>query len=1084
MALLDDPLADFAAALTRNFGSAGFVPAQAEDQLKAPTVRFLETVGDALELGAVIARTEAIARDYGARPDVGVSVAGALTGHIELKAPGKGARVRSFTDPHDRSQFKKLSGHPNLLYTDGNEWALYRLGEQVGAVVRARGDSTRDGGDAYTSDDAAALEVLLRDFLQWQPLVPSTPGGLAVALAPLTRLLREAVVDALLTRGSALAALAEEWRTVLFADADDAEFADAYAQTVTYALLLARVEGETDLRARAADRLERQHGLLAQVLRVLAQPAARAEVDIPVSLLERVIGAVDPTELERRSRHRDLWLYFFEDFLAAYDPKLRKQRGVYFTPTAVVSAQTAVIDDILKQRFSKDLGFADEGVLVLDPAVGTGTYLLSVLQRAAETIEERYGIGAVPGRISAVGSQQFGFELLVGSYAVAHLRVAQAIRAHGGTTPTDGPNVFLTDTLESPHAAPPHLAHAPLFERRLALENRRAREVKAEVPIFVCLGNPPYFRQTIEAGEEGLVERQGGWVRVNDEGETGILRDFLRDTPPVHAKNLYNLYVYFWRWSLWKVFEAAAAPGHGVVGFITASSYLRGPAFAGMRRHMREVFDDLWILDLGGDDRGSRRSENVFAIQTPVAIAIGARYGEPHDDQPAQVHYARIDGSQEEKFRFLEEVRGVSGIDWRPCFSGWSQPFLPESSGDYFAWPALTDIFPWQHSGAQFKRTWPIATLRQTLLDRWETFVSSPRSQRARLFRESRDRKVSRPYRSIIDSNLALPELIELGAADQPVAPVRYAFRSFDRQYCLPDGRLGDFLRPALWVTQSSRQLYLTSLLSDVLGDGPAAVVTHLVPDMHHFSGRGAKDVIPLWRDAAATIPNLPNGLLELLAEGMTIDVSASDVFAYCYAVLSAPNYTRRFVEELEVPGPRIPITRNRDLFRDGVERGRELIWLHTFGERFVPVGHRAGRLPQGSARSERPVSSGPDDFPVTYVYDPPSERLLIGEGVIAPVAPEVFQFAVSGLAVVRSWLDYRMRDGAGRRSSPLDEIRPAVWPASFTEELLELIWVIEATLGLGAGLDEWLEGVLAGPLYAAGDLPKPGDADREAPSR
>jgi hypothetical protein len=1079
---IDSILAAFADELQRNFAVAGFVPAQAEDQLKAPIVAFLQSAGPALSAGSVVARTEAIARDYGVRPDIGVSVANALTGHVELKAPGKGARARAFTDPHDRAQFKRLSGHPNLLYTDGSEWVLYRLGQQVGQTVRASGDVTRDGSRAYTPREAAALEVLLADFLRWQPLVPSTPAGLAVALAPLARLLREAVLEAIQQPTSALATLAEEWRGVLFSDADDAEFADAYAQTVTYALLLARVDGETDLRGRAADRLDSQHGLLAQVLRVLAQPAARAEVEIPISLLERIIAAVDPAELERRSRHRDLWLYFYEDFLAAYDPRLRKQRGVYFTPTSVVSAQIAVVDDILRRQFGKDLGFGDDGVLVLDPAVGTGTYLLAALRRASQAVEQRFGPGAVAGRISTVAQQLFGFELLVGSYAVAHLRLAQAIRAYGGNLPPDGPNVLLTDTLESPHAAPPHLAHAPLFERRLAVENERARHVKAETPIVVCIGNPPYFRQVIDPGEAELVERQGGWVRVNDEGEVGILRDFLRGTPPVHAKNLYNLYVYFWRWALWKVFEGATAPGHGVVSFITASSYLRGPAFAGMRRHMREVFDELWIIDLGGDDRGSRRSENVFAIQTPVAIAVGARYGSPHPD-PARVHYARIDGTQDEKFEALEAIDSLSDLTWRRCFEGWTQPFLPESAGDYFSWPALTDIFPWQHSGAQFKRTWPIAPLRETLQERWQVLSAAPRGERAGLFKETRDRKVNRPYRSVVDADVVLPALSDVVATDASTPPVRYAFRSFDRQFCLPDGRLGDFLRPSLWKTGSSRQLYLTSLLSDVIGEGPAAVVTHHVPDMHHFSGRGAKDIVPLWRDAAATEPNITAGVIELLTARLGRDVSPVDLFAYCYALLSAPSYTNRFAEELEVPGPRLPMTSEADLFAEGVEHGRYLIWLHTFGERLVPSGQRAGRLPQGVARSLRPVGSTPSDFPTGYVYDEQSRELRLGDAAIAPVSPEAFSYTISGLQVVRSWLEYRMRDGAGRRSSALDEVRPTTWPAAFTEELLEVLWILEATIELGPRLDDWLDRVVAGTLIPAVDMPQPDEAERDAPS-
>ncbi len=411
--LLRAALDEFGASLTTNFRAAGVVPAQPEDQLKAPTTRLLEAAGTAFDL-EVVARTEANASELGVRPDVGVQVQGLLTGHIELKAPGKGAKHRAFRDEHDKAQFKRLSDHPNLVYTDGNEWALYRMGTTVGRIVSATGDVRSDGTSTYTDAECAQLEELLRDFFLWSPIVPSSPKALAQALAPLTKLLREAVLAALADTDSNLSRLAEEWRSIFFPDADDARFSDAYAQTVTYALLLARVEGETELRDHAADRLDARHDLLAQVLRVLAQPAARSEVDVPVSLLERSIAAVDPAELARRAGERDIWLYFYEDFLAAYDPRLRRQSGVYYTPAEVVGAQVTLVAELLRERFDLELGFAEPDVVVLDPAVGTGTYLLAALEHGAETAERAFGPAARADRTTSMARNLHGFELLVG----------------------------------------------------------------------------------------------------------------------------------------------------------------------------------------------------------------------------------------------------------------------------------------------------------------------------------------------------------------------------------------------------------------------------------------------------------------------------------------------------------------------------------------------------------------------------------------------------------------------------------------------------------------------------------------------
>jgi hypothetical protein len=394
----------------------------------------------------------------------------------------------------------------------------------------------------------------------------------------------------------------------------------------------------------------------------------------------------------------------------------------------------------------------------------------------------------------------------------------------------------------------------------------------------------------------------------------------------------------------------------------------------------------------------------------------------------------------------------------------------------------LTDLFPWQHSGAQFKRTWPIAPERALLERRWESLLSAPAVERAELFRETRDRKIRRAYPALVGGDEQAP-LAELDAHAPSAAIAPYAYRSLDRQYCIADSRAGDFLRPALWGTLSARQLFLTSQITDVLGDGPAAMATNLVPDMHFFAGRGAKDVVPLWRDNAASNPNIAAGMLDALGHALGVEVSPEDLFAYVYALLGSPTYTGRFAAELAVPGPRIPLTREASLFTQAAELGRKLIWLHTFGERFVPLGERAGSIPQGRARATQPVPADPDRYPTEHRYDVERQELHVGEGVFAPVDREVNSYSISGLDVVGSWLDYRMLEGAGRRSSYLDTIRPSSWPAAFTEELLRLLWVIEHTSALTPELNAVLDAVVNGSTFAASDLPQPTEAERQPPS-
>ena len=176
----------------------------------------------------------------------------------------------------------------------------------------------------------------------------------------------------------------------------------------------------------------------------------------------------------------------------------------------------------------------------------------------------------------------------------------------------------------------------------------------------------------------------------------------------LHVKNLYNLYVYFWRWALWKVFEHQTSKGSGIVSFITASSFLDGVAFCGMREHMRRLCDQIWILDLGGEGRGTRQDENIFDIQTPVAIAVAVRSKKTNPESPAVIYYTSIEGTREEKLRTLDKVENFAELNWEDCPQEWHAAFRPAGTGDFFDWPLLTDLMPWQHSGIQLKRTWPI----------------------------------------------------------------------------------------------------------------------------------------------------------------------------------------------------------------------------------------------------------------------------------------------------------------------------------------------------------------------------------------
>lgn len=1016
------------------------------------------------------------------RPDYAVTAERLLIGYVELKAPGIGVVPRKFSRSN-KKQFKRYESLPNLLYSDGNEWALYRGGKRKGRVVRLDGDVVNDGANAVDAASARALDPVLWDFLGWEPNLPLDCDGrvdlkrFADMLAPLCRMLRDDAIIALKKANSLITRVKKEWQEMLFPLATDAQFADAYAQTVVFALLLGRTEGASPLTVKnAVDALNRRHGLLSKALEILADRRVRDEVAVPLDLLLRVIAAVP---LAAFAGQRDPWLYFYEDFLATYDPKMRKDVGVYYTPLEVVSAQVRLLDDILVNRLGKELGFAEPSVATLDPAVGTGTYLLGVIEHALNRVREENGIGSIPAYANALARNLYGFELTVGAYAVAELRVSAGLAASGASTSTA--RIYLCNTLESPDREPKEL---PLLYRPISEQRKKAIKVKRETPVLVCLGNPPYDRH--DAFDGTNIEQTGAWVRWGDSGRghDSIFRDFSQPVQiagrGVDLKNLCNFYVYFWRWALWKVFEQGG--GAGAVSLITASSWLRGTAFMGMREHIRRICDDVWVLDLGGNSRGSVKTENVFAIQTPVAITMACRTGDADLERPARVRHVRIEGSREEKLSVLQDIRALSDADWRDCPEGWLDPFCPKGEGEYFAWPALSDIMPWQHTGVMVSRTWPIAPDEETLALRWRSLLRAEVEGRAVAFKEDKFRKLQKTYKGAMWNGDPTP-LAELPDDSPMPDAVEYAYRSFDRQSIIADVRLISVPSTPVWYSHGDQQLYLTTYFKTPLGGGPALTCATGVPDRHHFAGcYGGKDVVPLYRTPDASQPNIAPGLTERLSDTYGRRVTAEDVVAYIYGVMAHPAFTERFAEELGECNPRIPITLDARLFDRCSEIGSRLIYLHTWRRRF--------KRPQGQdealcrkIKCTKSVTGSGKEYPETFAYDRETQALRIGDGEFAPVPPEVFDFEVSGRKVVGSWIQYRMKDGAGRRSSPLDDIRPQRWTAAFNSQLLELLRTLEATVGIYPEQKDLLEDILAGKCIKETDLLNVPDVMRKPPT-
>ena len=1084
-----------------------------EDQLRAPLEALVASLAElaGLRSSAVVMVGETSLADIKTRPDYAVTLGNALIGFIEVKAPGKGADPRRFHDRHDKEQWAKLRTLPNLIYTDGNGFSLWRNGELEGEVVQLEGDVETAGAKLAAPD---GLVPLFADFFQWEPQSPRSARELADTTARLCRLLREEVTEQLWQGSPSLTNLATDWRRLLFPSATDEAFADGYAQAVTFGLLMARARDIVlaDGLDRVARELRHTNTLIGTALRLLTDDADN-ETALKTSLatLTRVLDAVHWHAISQGNP--EAWLYFYEDFLSVYDNDLRKKTGSYYTPPEVVRAMVRLVDEALRsgQRFALPEGLASVDVTVADPATGTGTFLLGVLRRIAQTTAADQGPGAVPAVVEAAVSRLIGFEMQFGPFAVAELRILAELQSLlGDPDAVPATRLFVTDTLGNPYAEEEYLPQIlmPLGESR-----RRANAIKRQEKITVVIGNPPYKEKA-----KGL----GGWI---ESGSTGneIAAPLRRWMPPAdwnvgaHAKHLRNLYVYFWRWATWKVFgdgdrarlegpapggigdgepsrtEGRAPNRRGIVSFITVAGFLNGPGFQKMRAELRRDADEIWIIDCSPEGHQPEVATRIFqGVQQPVCIVMAVRSTDAGSPAPAWVRYRALPaGHRNDKFETLGGI-ALDDDGWTECPSDPRAPFFPRSAGAWGEFAALEDLFVYDGSGVMPGRTWVIAPDCASLERRWEVLQSeADAGQKEALFHPhlQGDKHIHKPLRRGLHGHefRSGPVASDTGTV---IRPVRYGHRSFDRQWIIPDGRLINRPNPTLWETHSSRQVYMTALQAHALTAGPAVTFSGLIPDLHHYNGRGGR-VFPLWADPEQRTPNLKGGLLCAVAEALGVAVGAPDLMAYFAAVAAHPAYTVRFRSDLVQPGLRLPVTADAPLFADAVEIGREIIWLHCFGERFADLGAGRPGSPPRMAEGERPVipKEGaipihPDRFPDRIDHDTATRRLKVGDGFIDNVPPAVWAYEVSGKQVLVQWFSYRRRDrsrpiiGDRRRPSALERIQPDGWLAEYTTELMNVLHVLGRLVALEPRQADLLSRICDGPLMSADDLRASGAFD------
>lgn len=1085
-----------------------------EAQLTNPVATLLQDFGALHSMKVVTVRETSLKTAGGGliseglvRPDYAIMVDGVLTGYVELKAPGKNIDPASFTKKsHEYRQWQRLRNLPNLLYTNGTEWRLYRYGEPVLTstgydAVHMHGSFSGHG----TLSAPDALATFFLNFLRWVPAPIKSADQLVETLAPLAALLREEMLLGLAVQEKTykadqakakkkgeedfvipppLVGLRKDWRDTLAPSTSNEEFADSFAQTVVFSLVVALSEGhELSLEtfSTMAGRLRSQHGLLGNALGLLTEHLdEKSSLYNALAVIVRVVGAASWEYIS--GGKSDVYLHLYEHFLKVYNPEQRKKTGSYYTPVEVVDQMVRLVDDALRTYLGKEHGLASEGVSVIDPAMGTGTYPLSVMHKVAKT--ESLAPAARTRALNRLAKNLYGFELQSGPFSVAELRLNQTLKELGADIPEDGLNLYVADTLSDPYAKQKPVNGNTL--RLLSQLSNKATRVKREVPIQVCIGNPPY---------KDKAEGMGGWVESgfrSPEVASPILDDFRAPGMGRYEYVLKNLYVYFWRWAFWKVFEDSfralegqsnSAQRAGVVCFITADGYLHGPGFAGMREYIRSSSSRGWIINVTPEGKRPPAKNAVFAIETPVSIALFLREENTDEETPADIRYVALHGKLEEKMQALAALN-LDGAEFEPVRSGWGDKFAPEAGGDWDSYPELVDFYTKNFQGIKPNKTWVYAPAETVLQERWvELIEGNDLEVRTERFKET-------PSTSIFKGKKPLPgkdtfqgsreslndQIAREVIPDAPnIVPVGY--RSFDRQYILADSRLLERERPELWEHRVPGQIFIVEQHAHYPKAGPGLHFSTLIPDLDAFNNRGGR-AHPVLN--VSGVPNLTEPAKQMLRERFG-DNALGNLVYYLAALTGHPGYVRTFDKPLQQAGIRVPLTADPKLWERAVQLGKQVVWLHTYGERGEPLPgmkylHQIPEgadyvLPTPTVDMGRTMPTKQPSFLPNSVTDELAEKqntpvrgtVSFGRARCENVEKRVFDYTVGGNRVLGMWAKYRLKKPKTNRSSSLNDIVQREWPEAWSEEYERLLYTLTHLVHLEPAQEKLLDEVLAG---------------------
>ena len=797
------------------------------------------------------------------------------------------------------------------------------------------------------------------------------------------------------------------------------DFADLYAQTITYGLFAARVRSKGDFTRRAAfDAIPHTIGILRDLFRFISLGDPPKPLEWIVDDIAEVLSVADVHGILHRYFHEgkgaDPIVHFYETFLKKYDPQERQRRGVYYTPEPVVSYIVRSLHQILKDKFAKPDGLAADGVTLLDPAAGTMTFIAKAAQVAVDEFVEKYGEGSRESFLhDHVLENFYAFELMMAPYAVGHLKMSFFLEELGyKLKPEERVKFYLTNTLEMEELSEARLPGLS----SLAHESHQAGKVKRETPILVILGNPPY--SVSSSNRSNFIER-----------EMDAYKEGVRD-----ERNLMPLsddYVKFIRFAEWKIAQA----GEGVIGMITNHSYLDNPTFRGMRQHLMNTFDEIYVLDLHGNALKKERcpdgskDENVFDIRQGVSIAffikrsVAARLQRSmeHAEKDAEHHtfHAEVYGLRKAKYAWLDEHDSTS-TNWEEIYPHAKfHLFAPrdeQALAHYEKFVKVSDIFPVKSTGIKTHRDHFVIDFdKESLKRRIRTFLDPnlPDDLVRETFKlkDNRDWKLSEKRKKIQEDK----------DWEKKIGPCLY--RPFDVRWLFYHSDAIDFGREEVMrhmltaenvalIVPKQHQDEFGALTSDTIGThkSVAAYDTNYYFPLYLYP---LVDKAQLFshREPTERQPNLNPKLVAALTEAYRREPSPEEIFRYIYATLYSNVYREKYTEFLRTDFPRIPFIKNPELFEKLAALGKRLVDLHLLhsDELDPPIVKFEGS-------DDGIVQTGKNGLR----YDPKTERVCINETqYFEGVPPHVWAYQIGGYQVCHKWL----KDRIDRRLS-LDEIK------------------------------------------------------------